>query len=75
MKAIEIIVIVFAVALVLFTIVYNAIKKQRAKKSGRPSCCGGCSSCPYGGSCLDYKEKGYSENDKSITIDKTDNER
>lgn len=50
MGLIEILMIVAAVALVVFTVVYNLIKKVKLKKKGGGCGCGcaGCTkSCPY----------------------------
>lgn len=47
MKAVEICVIIAAVSLVLFTIIYNAVKRHKRKKNGGSSC-GGCCDCCSG---------------------------
>lgn len=55
MEPIEIVILILAVALVVFTIVYNVMRRRKGKsscgcdtgKSGKS----GCSSCPYCDSC------------------------
>ena len=51
MQAIEIVVIIAAVAIVLGVAVGTVVKKRIARKKGVPACCSGCESCPHCKAC------------------------
>ena len=50
---IEIVVIIFAVALVAFTVIYNVLRRKKGRNccGGGCSGCSGCSGCPYSANC------------------------
>lgn len=51
MKPLEIIILVGAIALVVFTIVFNIVRKKKGKTSCGCStgACSSCKGCPYAG--------------------------
>lgn len=56
MEPLEIIILIGAIALVVFTVVFNIVRKLRGKSScgcdsKSSSDCGGCGGCPYSGQC------------------------
>lgn len=53
-NAIDVIVLVLAVGFVVTVTTVSLIRKHRDKKNG---CGGGCSGCPFAGSCQSRKEK------------------
>ena len=69
MDPIEIVVLILAVALVVFTIVYNVVRRRKGKsscgcdsgKSGKS----GCSRCPYCDSCRPEKPKDPENHDRT----------
>ena len=62
MSPIEIVAIVFASALVIFTIAYNILRRKKGKTScgcdapSKSSGCSGCSGCAYSASCASFKK-------------------
>lgn len=61
---IEILVIIFAVALVAFTVVFNILRKRKGKNCCGGSGCSGCSGCPYSADCAKKPKKKESEEQK-----------
>jgi hypothetical protein len=55
MTAIEIVVMILAICLVLFTIIYNILHKIKGK--GGCGCKGGCSGCPQALKCNNLVDK------------------
>ena len=58
MQWFEILILVAAVALVVFTVVYNLFRRKKGKNGCGGSCGGGCSGCPYHADCRSKKEDG-----------------